>query len=116
MTLYRLVLGILSCAFLIPATAASSQIVLNVNAWVPQGHLLVADITMPFCGDVEKATEGRVKCNLLAKAVVAPPQTLDAVRDGLADISFVVHGYTPGRFVLTDVAEFPFLGDTSEAV
>jgi hypothetical protein len=49
-----------------------------------------------------------------AKAVVAPPQTFDAVRDGLADLSFGVHGYTPGRFALTDVVEFPFMGDTAE--
>ena len=54
---------------------------------------------MPFCKDMQQATQGRVKCNLLPKAVVAPPQTFDAVRDGLADLSFSVHGYTPGRFV-----------------
>jgi TRAP-type C4-dicarboxylate transport system substrate-binding protein len=47
--------------------------------------------------------------------VVGPPQTFDAVRDGLADISFIVPGYTPGRFVLTDAIEFPFQGETSEA-
>jgi TRAP-type C4-dicarboxylate transport system substrate-binding protein len=68
---------------------------------------------MPLCKDMEAATSGRVKCNLLPKAVVSAPQTFDAVRDGLADISFITHGYTPGRFTLTDVAEFPFLGDTS---
>jgi TRAP-type C4-dicarboxylate transport system substrate-binding protein len=37
------------------------------------------------------------------------------VRDGLADVSFTVDGYTPGRFVFTQVAEFPFLGDSSTA-
>ncbi len=109
-------IGALACALLLPATGASAQTVLNVNAWVPPSHLLVADVTMPFCKDVETATQGRVKCNLLPKAVVAAPQTFDAVKDGLADLSFSVHGYTPGRFVLTDVAEFPFLGDTSEAI
>ena len=41
--------------------------------------------------------------------------TLDAVRNCLADLSFTVHGYTPGRFVLTQMAEFAFLGDSSEA-
>ena len=71
---------------------------------------------MPFCEDCKQATQARVKCNLLPKAVVAPPQTFDAVKDGLADLSFIVHGYTPGRFALTDAAEFPFMGDTSEAV
>ena len=98
------------------ATAAAAQVTLNVNTWVPPSHLLVADVVMPFCKDVEGATQGRVKCNLLSKAVVAPPQTFDAVRDGLADISFIVPGYTPGRFVLTDAPEFPFMGDTSEAL
>jgi TRAP-type C4-dicarboxylate transport system substrate-binding protein len=34
------------------------------------------------------------------------------VRDGLADVSFSTHGYTPGRYVLTKVAEFPFLGQS----
>ncbi len=110
----RLALAMLGGAMLWPAAGANANTVLNVNAWVPPAHLLVADVTMPFCKDMESATQGRVKCNLLPKAVVAPPQTLDAVKDGLADLSFIVHGYTPGRFVATDVAEFPFLADTSE--
>ncbi len=103
-------------ALTVLATAASAQVTLNVNTWVPPSHLLVADVVMPFCKDVEGATQGRVKCSLLTKAVVSAPQTFDAVRDGLADISFVVPGYTPGRFVLTDAPEFPFMGDTSEAL
>ena len=43
-----------------------------------------------------------------------PPGTFDAVKNGLADVSFTVHGYTPGRFVYTQMAEFPFLGDSAE--
>jgi TRAP-type transport system periplasmic protein len=112
----RLALAAFTLALSLSAAAAQAQTVLNVNAWVPPSHLLVADVTMPLCKDIEQATSGRVKCNLLPKAVVAPPQTLDAVKDGLADLSFAVHGYTPGRFALTDVAEFPFLGDTSESI
>ena len=111
-----LISSALACAALMPATSASAQLTLNANAWVPPSHPLVANVMMPFCKDVETATQARVKCNLLPKAVVAAPQTIDAVRDGLADISFTVHGYTPGRFVLTDAVEFPFLGDTSEAL
>lgn len=116
MRLKTLALGAFACALALPITATQAQIVLNVNSWVPPSHLLTADITMPLCKDMEDVTQGRVKCNLLPKAVVAPPQTYDAVRDGLADISFSANGYTPGRFVATDVAEFPFLGDTSESI
>ena len=113
MLLARTTIALTLSAF---ATAASAQVTLNVNTWVPPSHLLVADVVMPFCKDVEGATQGRVKCNLLTKAVVAAPQTFDAVRDGLADISFIVPGYTPGRFPLSDAPEFPFMGDTSEAL
>lgn len=115
MHLNRLVLGALACALMLPG-AARAQVILNTSGWVPASHPLVADVTVPFCKDVEAATQGRVKCNMLPKAPVAAPQTLDGVRDGLMDLSFTVHGYTPGRFVLTDAVEFPFLGDTSEAL
>jgi TRAP-type C4-dicarboxylate transport system substrate-binding protein len=37
------------------------------------------------------------------------------VRNGLADLSFTVQGYTPGRFVTTQIAEFQFLGDSAES-
>jgi TRAP-type C4-dicarboxylate transport system substrate-binding protein len=111
-----LILTAAACALSLPAAVADAQLVLNANAWVPPSHHLVSEIMMGFCKDAEAATQGRVKCNLLPKAVVAAPQTFDAVRDGLADISFMVPGYTPGRFVLTDAVEFPFLGETSEAL
>jgi TRAP-type C4-dicarboxylate transport system substrate-binding protein len=108
------ILTALACALTLPAAAATAQTTLNVTVWVPPSHHLVAGVTMPLCKDIETATSGRVKCNLLPKSVVAAPQTFDAVRDGLADLSFTVHGYTPGRFALTDAVEFPFMGDTSE--
>jgi TRAP-type C4-dicarboxylate transport system substrate-binding protein len=108
--------GLLASTLVLPAVTASAQVTLNVNVWVPPTHHLVADVTMPYCADIQQATQGRVKCNLLPKAVVAAPQTFDAVRDGLADLSFAVHGYTPGRFALTDAVEFPFMGDNAVAV
>ena len=45
-----------------------------------------------------------------------PPAQFDIVQTGQADIGYGVHGYSPGRFVLTKVAEVPFLGDSSEAI
>jgi hypothetical protein len=41
--------------------------------------------------------------------------TLNTVRNGLADISFTVHTYTPGRFGITQIAEPPFLGKSAAA-
>ncbi|GAB4178776.1 MAG: TRAP transporter substrate-binding protein [Rhodocyclaceae bacterium] len=94
---------------------AQAQTVLTMSSWVPPSHIITAKMMLPWAQDVEKATQGRVKFRLLPKAVASPPQSFDAVRDGLADVSFTVHGYTPGRFVLTKAAEFAFLGDSAEA-
>jgi TRAP-type transport system periplasmic protein len=91
-----------------------AQVTLNASSWVSPAHPLTANMLVPLCADFDKATAGRVKCNVLPKAPVAPPQTFDGVRDGLIDLSFHVHGYTPGRFALTDAPEFPFMGDTAE--
>ncbi|MEO7392524.1 MAG: TRAP transporter substrate-binding protein [Ramlibacter sp.] len=95
------------------AGSASAQTVLTVSSWVPPTHSLSV-AQKEWCDLVEKNSSGKIKCNILPRAVAAPPGTLDAVKNGLADVSFTVHGYTPGRFVLTQMAEFGFLGDSAE--
>jgi TRAP-type C4-dicarboxylate transport system substrate-binding protein len=96
------------------STAASAQVVLATSTWVPPGHLLSRG-QAAWCDDVAKATQDRVKCNILPKPVSPPAGTFDAIRDGQADLSFSVHGYTPGRYVMTGITEFPFLGDDAVA-
>jgi len=96
------------------ATAASAQVTLTTSSWVPPTHTLTVT-QAEWCTQVTDATAGRVRCSALAKAVTAPPATFDAVRDGLTDLSFSVHGYTPGRYILTQIAELPFLGDSAES-
>ncbi|MBL8381190.1 MAG: TRAP transporter substrate-binding protein [Burkholderiales bacterium] len=101
---------------LVALPTAHAQIVLDVNSWVPAAHPMMADMTMPYCKDIESVTQGRVVCRVLPKAVSAPPQTFDSIRDGLADLAFTVHGYTPSRFVFSEVAEFPFMADSAEVM
>lgn len=105
--------ALLGCA-LLAAVPAAAQTVLTASSWVPPTHLLTQDVLMGWAAAVEKATAGRVKVNLLPKAVSAPPGTLDAVRDGLADVSYFSNAYLPGRLVLTKVGEFYGGGDTAE--
>lgn len=93
---------------------ASAQTVFTVSSWVPPTHTL-SMAQKSWCDLLEKDSAGRMKCNILPKGVAAAPGTFDAVRDGLADISYTVDGYTPGRFINTQVAEFPFLGDSATA-
>ena len=104
-----------AAAGLAAALPAGAQTVLTVSSWVPPTHALSV-AQKEWCDLVEKNASGKVRCNVLPRAVSNPPGTYDAVKNGLADVSFTVHGYTPGRFVLTQMAEFPFLGDQSEPI
>ena len=104
-----------AAAALLFAGLAHGQTVLTASSWIFPTHAL-AMAQKDWCDLLEKNTSGSMKCNILPRAVAAPQGTYDAVKNGLADISFTVHGYTPGRFVLTQMAEFPFLGNTSEPI
>jgi TRAP-type C4-dicarboxylate transport system substrate-binding protein len=96
------------------ASATAQTVVLTASAWTPPLTTMAYTQTK-WCEAVAAATGNRVRCNVLPKAVAAPPATFDAVRDGLADLSYSAHGYTPGRFVLTTIAELPFAGDSPVA-
>ena len=106
-------LGLAAAALGLPALAGA-QVVLTASSWLAPSHGL-SETQKEWCAQLEQKTAGKAKCNILPRAVSAPPGTFDSVRNGLADLSFTVHGYTPGRFVLTQMAEVPFLGDSSEA-
>lgn len=88
---------------------------LTLSSWVPPTHYLVKDILQPWMADVEKATEGRVKINLLPKAVGAPPQHWELARKGVADITWGNFTYEPERFKHVWFAELPMMGSSSEA-
>ena len=72
---------------------AQAQTTLSLSSWVPPTHYLVKDILQPWMADVEKATEGRVKINLLPKAVGAPPQHWELARKGVAELERLFAGW-----------------------
>ena len=111
-SIFRIALSAVGAAVALPAAA---QVTLTLSSWVPPAHTLT-ESQREWCAMLEQKVPGKVRCQQLPRAVAAPPGTLDAVRNGLADLSFTVHGYTPGRFVTTQMAELPFLGDSAEAV
>lgn len=89
---------------------AWSQTVLSYSPWNPRGYV-VNDAIYPWMDKVKEVTDGRVSIEVRAAAVGAPREQADVVRDGLADISLVVPGYTPGRYPLLEIAELPLISD-----
>lgn len=95
--------------------AASAQTVLSYSPWLPAAYV-VNDVVMPWMEQVEAVTEGRVKIVPRAAGVGAPREQFDVVRDGLADVSLIVPGYTQGRFPLLELGELPLLSSNSEVL
>lgn len=93
---------------------ASAQTVLTMSSWVGPNHPLTRDVLGGWAAAVEKATNGRVKMQMLAKHPVAAPGTFDGVRDGVMDVSYVTASYTPARHPLPLLAELPGSGATAE--
>ncbi len=95
---------------------AQAKTTLRFSNWLPPTHPITTLMIQPWADRVAEATNGNVEINLLAKPLGKPPSHYDLARDGIADVTLGVHGYTPGRFVATQIAEIPFLGDSAEAI
>jgi TRAP-type C4-dicarboxylate transport system substrate-binding protein len=102
------VLGLLSVG------GVSAQTTLTMSSWVGPSHPLTRDVLGGWAAAVEKATNGRVKLQMLPKAPMAAPGTFDGVRDGLVDVSYVTASYTPARHPLPLLAELPGSGGSAE--
>ena len=97
------------------ASVTQAQTVLTVSSWLPPTHT-ASMAQKEWCDLLTDNTKGRIKCNILPRGVTPAPGTYDAVKNGLADVSYTVHGYTPGRFVMTQMTELPFLGNSAETI
>ena len=114
-TFCRLVVAVGTVALSLTAASALAQTEISISSWVPPSHFLNKDFLTGWTQEVEKATGGRVKFRFLSKMVASPIGHFDAVKDGLADLAFISHSYTPARFGLTRFGVLPFGGDNAEA-
>jgi TRAP-type C4-dicarboxylate transport system substrate-binding protein len=112
--IYALALAIV-LGSLVSTPAVHAQTTLTMSSWVSPQHHLTSNVVQGWANEVEKATGGRVKFQMLPKHPSAPPGTFDAVREGLVDLSFVTASYTPARHILPLMPELPGGGETALA-
>ncbi len=93
------------------AGAVSAQTVLKVHHFLPSGSSSQQKIIAPWCAKIEKESAGELKCQIYPAMQLGgtPPQLLDQVRDGVADIVWSVPTYSAGRYTKTEVFELPFM-------
>ncbi|WP_221930851.1 TRAP transporter substrate-binding protein [Telmatospirillum sp. J64-1] len=93
---------------------AEAATTLTFSSWLPPRHPIVVNAFEPWAEDVAKATDRRVRIRILPKPLGGAPAHFDMARDGIADITYGLHSFTPGdRFLLSRAAEFSFLGDNA---
>ncbi|HET7671769.1 MAG TPA: TRAP transporter substrate-binding protein [Burkholderiales bacterium] len=64
---------------------------------------------------LEKSSGGRIAVKRFPSAQMGPtPAHYDFARTGQADVSWFLHGGTPGRFPLTEIINLPFMVGSSE--
>ncbi|MCM3759871.1 TRAP transporter substrate-binding protein [Alkalihalobacillus oceani] len=91
------------------------EVELSVSTYLTAGHGQVTDVLEPFFNEIEEKTEGRVTANYYpSNALGAADAQYDMAVTGVADFVLSNHGYSPGQFQLTSIADLPFMGNSAE--
>ena len=92
-----------------PAMAQDKPVSLRLGHWLPPSHPLQPAF-LEWGASLEKATGGTVKTQVFpAQQLGQAKDHYDMARDGIADLTYVNPGYTPGRFPIIAGSEIPFL-------
>ncbi len=95
-------------------TPAPTPVTVNFSHFMSNQHPLHTNIIVPFAEAVLEQTEGRVDIKVYPNNELgAPSTTVDQVVGGSLDMGLTLAAYTPGRFPLTTILEFPFMFDSS---
>ena len=100
--------------FAMGVAVANAKTVLKISSWAPPTHGINAVMWPKLIKMIEKATNGNVTAEIKYK-LASPPAQFDLVQDGAADISWIFHGYNPGRFTATKSIEVPGYKGNAEA-
>lgn len=107
-TWIALVMGALLLGF--PSGAMAKTFELSFALFVPANASPYRAAFLPWAKELEKRTNGQVKIKFyLSQTLVKTRDSYDAVKNGIADISWVGYNWTPGRFPLLSVMELPYL-------
>jgi len=95
---------------------AQAQTTLTLSSYSPTTAWSATIGLTTWIKNVESATSGRVKVRLLETPLGKPESHYDLARNGVADVTFGVLGYTPGRFEIGAVGGMPGGGATGKSI
>mgnify|MGYP002631444066 CR=1 FL=1 len=110
-------IGGAALAALMATSAVAQEVTLKLHQFLPAQANVPKLILDVWADNVERDSGGRIKVDRFPSMQLggAPPELLDQVIDGVADVVWTVVGYTPGRFPSTEVFELPFMVEDARA-
>jgi TRAP-type C4-dicarboxylate transport system substrate-binding protein len=116
MTLHRLakVFALAGALALACVSARAETITLKLSHFVPPQHAFHKWV-VEWTKKIEQESGGRLKFEIYPNGqLVGPPnRQFDAARNGIVDIAWCLHGVTPGRYPMTELANLPFTWPSS---
>jgi TRAP-type C4-dicarboxylate transport system substrate-binding protein len=110
----RALLALVAAAALSTAAHAQQKIEMKLAYFVGDHHAQGIWL-IKWSERLEKASNGRIVVKRFPNAQMGPtPQHYDFARTGQADVSWFLHGATPGRFQLTELISLPFMVGSAE--
>ncbi len=104
--MYRTISIIMAAAALTVSGIAQADTTIRLETYAGPRHAMNTNGWPAWIKDLTKASGGKVKVRMTYPPI-NPRVLYDRVRDGIADMAWITHGYTTGRFVLTQMIELP---------
>ena len=96
------------------ALFAQQKIEMKLAYFVGDQHAM-SHWLIKWSEQLEKGSGGRIAVKRFPSAQMGPtPQHYDFARTGQADVTWFLHGGTPGRFPLTEIVNLPFMVGSAE--
>lgn len=110
----RAALALVAAVALSTAAHAQQKIEMKLAYFVGDQHAM-SQWLIKWSDQLEKGSNGRLVVKRFPGAQMGPtPQHYDFARTGQADVSWFLHGGTPGRFPLTEIISLPYMVGSSE--
>ena len=105
---------VLAAGLAFVASAAAQKTEMKLAYFVGDQHAM-SQWLIRWSEQLEKGSGGRIAVKRFPSAQMGPtPAHYDLARTGQADVSWFLHGGTPGRFPLTEIINLPFMVGSSE--
>ena len=92
-------------------SAQAQEVTLRVHSFMHATSYQQLDFIEPWCAKVKVESNGKIACQIFPSMQLggSPAELLAQLNDGIADVVFANPGYAPGKYLMSEVFELPFM-------